>query len=398
VGSARAEVAPLPLRLELLASRDSGLGTLAGVLSYDRGGPWSLGAAVGVSDAEPGDAHLHLGLLGRLRLLGSGRFSLGLAVAGSHADRERRLFSELPAGGFEIATWRWQPGWRLDAGLEAGLQAGSWVLRLGGGVGILDSPRLDYEGPCGGDRGPTCLDYTEAFGTPPGQVAPYFSVSAAWQVGTGYLAETGDSAPDRPLPDPRGDWGLLAPAALTVPQGSYTLTFRQLVVVPHLQLDYGLTDRVQIGGGLGVAFPSGEPVLFTALAKARILGWQRLHVGVLAGYFAVVGRHFDWQLAGVGPVTTICLDSACASFASVSLLPGVLFADPDEGEPYREYGAVGSGGVVYAVTRRLKLIGELHLSAEEPAWIAGLRITFGRLGLDIGVANLVPLGSLTMRL
>jgi hypothetical protein len=404
-GAARAQAPaqppPWPLLLEATGGVDTPLGLFGGVVTYVPGPRLSLGAGVGVSDAVPGGAHLHLALLGRLRLIARSRLSLALVVAGSRASREHRRIAERPPYATEISTWRWRPGWRIDGGLEASLDLGSWVLRLGAGLGyVLNRPRLDYEGPCGGPSGPVCGHYQGRAGTAPGQLAPTLSASAGWRVGQGYLGQAVSSHPttdSRPGHfDPRSDSALLAPSALTPPARSLTLTFHQLAIVPHLQASYGVHERVQALAGLGVAFPDGEPLFLTSLLKARLFQWRRLHLAALGGYAAVVGRHFSWQLAGAGPLASVCFDQACRSLASASLLTGAMFVNPDEGDPYREYGAIASGSVIVALHRRLKLLGEIHVSPEEPLWVLGVRLPLGRLVIDLGVAAGLPLGSLSL--
>ena len=401
-GEAPAQSRPWPLLLEMTGGVDTPLGLFGGALTYDPGQRWSLGAGVGVSDAVPGGAHLHLGLLGRLRLIGQSRLSLALVVAGSRASREHRRIVERPPYAIEIATWRWRPGWRIDGGLEASLERGSWVLRLGAGLGyLLNRPRLDYEGPCGGPRGPVCGRYQGPAGTAPGQLAPTLSASVAWRLGEGFLGETLTSAGNDSIPghfDPRGDTALIAPTALTPPARSLTLTLHQFVIVPHLQASYALNERVQALAGLGFVFPDVGPTLLTVMLKTRLFQWRRLHLAALAGYGGAVGRFSSLQLAGAGPLASVCFDQACRSLASASVLTGAMFADPDEGDPYREYGAIASGSVIVALHRRLKLLGEIHVSPEEPLWVAGIRVTLGRLVIDLGVAAGVPLGSLSLAL
>ena len=226
--------------LELQGGLDAPLGNGAAALVYDPGGWWSLGAGLGLSDAQPGTTHTHYGIFGRGRLLASKNLSLAGVLSGSLADREAQRDNVLPAygpAGREIVRWVWTPGYRVDAGLEASWALGDFALRFGGGVGfVLNQPDLEYSGPCGDVSGPSCVHYS---GVQPGRLAPYLSLTLATRVGGAWLTAPGafhapigaEGTVALRLRDPRLDFAWLAPPGLVQPSGSVTVAVYELALV-----------------------------------------------------------------------------------------------------------------------------------------------------------------------
>jgi hypothetical protein len=197
--------------------------------------------------------------------------------------------------------------------------------------------------------------------------------------------------------DARVDAAWAAPTALTQPKGTMTFTLYELVL-PNVTV--GVTDRLQVGGGIGGFFLSrSTTLLWDAMAKVSLGESGRAHFALFAGAGGI-GSGGSLYAYGAGPVASVCVDLGCETVLSTSVVAGAFHINVEEG-PSNRRGIIVSPTAVVALARHLKLVGELHWIVEytkPPFWLAAARVPWGPIAIDAGVLEgKVPVGSLTLR-
>jgi hypothetical protein len=103
---------------------------------------------------------------------------------------------------------------------------------------------------------------------------------------------------------------------------------------------------------------------------------------------------------GAGPVASVCIDAGCESVVSASLLAGDIHLSPQEDGPSDVKIALVSPSAVISLLPHVKVVAEAHVpvGSREILWVAGLRVPYGALAVDAGVAQgQVPVGTVTWR-
>jgi len=301
--------------------------------------------------------------------------------------------------------WYWDPAYRADGGLAAILTARGWRLRLEGGVGlVLNSPdqcrlwrsNVQFQGSCDAPAFPQPY----RFSVPPGRVAPYLAIG----VGRDVSWRSDDGAPGAaPAPasardeDPRIDRAVVAPTALTQPARTATVTLYELTL---LHLTVGLTDRIQVGAGIGVDHFGQNQTLMSLELKTRLLDHGRFHLAMLAEFLGVFGGHGGGKLARAGGVASVCLDDRCASVLSAAVFAMGSSANV-EGRDHNEIFPLVTPSAVISLARHLRLVGELDLAPDGALWVVAARVLYAGFAVDVGAAQgplgLLPVGSLSVR-
>jgi hypothetical protein len=392
----------LPLSISLGLDAPAGTGALS--LAIESSGGWGAGAAIGLSDAKPGDVHQHLAVHGRFPLLRLGRVETAALALFSRADREREIHL-MPLLGRYI-RWEWRPAYRVDVALSARLRSGAWAARLDAGIGyVLNEPRCQYNAPnvyverapCDDPRIPADLHATDA----KGRLAPWVALAGEYDLIAPAAPPPPDDQPARW--DARETNAWLAPTALTLPAGSVRLTAYELIL-PDVAV--GITDRIQVSGGITYLPPSDAvDILWRAEAKVRVLDLGRLHVALTAqglGYSGEYNTHR--RLLGAGGVASVCLDVDCASLISTAAFGGIEDEDPDEGLSSSTSAALINPSFAIAVFPRVKLVAEAHLLLGTDGFalaLALVRIPLRHLVIEVGSAlgsgEFFPIGSLSWR-
>jgi hypothetical protein len=213
--------------------------------------------------------------------------------------------------------------------------------------------------------------------------------------------------------DPNVDRAFLMPTAETQPAGSLSATDFELAIV---NLTYGITDRVQIGGTAVLAIPFTNESLFLGNVK-----WQALRAGrwrwslSLGGATAGGESHERGEpdvrrrfALSVGSALSYCLSADCHGMVSVSTF-GISAAN-DPANAALAYGVSLTqriGSEVKIVVEAVSGGGVGGLVSRDGIATAGLRF-FGRhLAADLGVgalfsesgfATAFPLFSITGRI
>jgi hypothetical protein len=398
------------VRVEVRAGLGAPMGTISAAVVLQPNAVFALGLGAGIATGQYDGPTEQVGAFVRAQLLRHQRLSLGPVVTFSAGERSRGTFHRLPSGYIETLEYRWDPGLRLDAGVGADLAFDQFRVRLEAGLGYyLNDPTCTlhtattlYSDACGGPDIPDSYVSTPE----PGRYAPYVSLAVAYDVRPAATPTT--SAAAAPAPQPRVDSAWLAPTALTVPKGSFTLALHEGVLVRGT---VGVTDRLQVWGGTSWTVFAGIP-LWELGVKLRAVSWGRFHAAIMAEHF---GFRFDrWMslnVTGAGAVGSVCLDQDCASVLSLTALGGRLYTDGDETTPQTDYGFLVSPSAVMTIARYLKVIVETHVPVSNPRdglWAALLRLPLGALTLDLGLmgsyataetaeTELLPAGSIAYR-
>jgi hypothetical protein len=398
---AAAQETRMPLSIAVGLDPPAGTGALS--LGIESRG-WGAGVGFGLSDAKPGDLHQHVSLFVRAPIVRLGPVDLGALVTLARADRESEiLYADHPSLGHYL-RWEWRPAYRVGLALSARLAQGPWAERLDVGLAYaLNAPRCQYLAPAGmfvGDascddpRIPAEENATDA----KGRLAPWVALVGEYDLVTP-AAPAPEQGPERT--DGRETNAGLAPTALTLPAGSVRVTLYELVF-PELAV--GITNRLQVSGGLSYLPPRGVvDLLYRAEIKLRVLDVSRLHVAITGELFGYTGQYdTNGNYVGPGAVASVCLDERCESLLSASAWATFAWIDPDEGLSYRDRDLLLSPSAVVAVLPRLKVGAELHWavdSHDDPFALAFVRIPLRHLIVEVGstVGPFFPVGSLSWR-
>jgi len=198
--------------------------------------------------------------------------------------------------------------------------------------------------------------------------------------------------------DPSVDRAFLMPTAETQPAGSLSATDFDLAIV---NLTYGITDRLQIGGTVLLAIPFSDASLYMGNVK-----WQALRAGrwrwslSLGGATAGGGSHERGEpdvgqrfALTAGSALSYCLSADCHGMISVSTF-GISAAD-DPANAALAYGVSLTqriGSEVKIVVEAVSGGGVGGLVTRDGIATGGLRF-FGRhLAADLGIGALFSEG------
>jgi hypothetical protein len=202
--------------------------------------------------------------------------------------------------------------------------------------------------------------------------------------------------------DPRSDVAWAAPTALSAPRGTVTTTLTVPFGAALVGATVGLPAGVEVMATAGLPFmDERHPALWAALIKASVLSRGRFHLALGAGGLGWEDGYVYTRVVGAGPIASFCFEEACRSLVSASVFFGSSFTrGGDEAVSPRDRAALGSLSAVVALTRRLKLVGELHAVSDDRRyrlWVVAVRVPFEHLALDAGVALGAPIGSVSWR-
>lgn len=392
-------------RIEVRVGLDAPLGTASAALVHEPNAVFAFGVGAGFATGQSEGPTPQVGAFVRANLVRGERFSLGPVLTFSAGKRVRERAYRRP---FYVTEdrfyYRWEPGYRMDAGLGAELALDRFSVRLEAGLGLyLNDPTCDFystttsfTGACDAPQIPEPYHFTFE----PGRLAPYLSLGVAYDVGRGAA-----TAADAEAPQPRTDSGWLAQTALTVPKGSLTLSLLEGILV---RATFGVTERLQVWAGSSWSVFAGVP-LWDVGAKLRAVSAGRFHAALVAEHLGLLaGAYTSINVTGAGVVGSYCLDEACASLVSLSAVGGRLYFDGDESLPETTYGLLVSPSAVLTIARYLKVVVEGHVPVSEPrsgVWAALLRLPLAALTVDLGAmgvfesyeADLLPAGSIAYR-
>jgi hypothetical protein len=398
------------LRLELGGSLDGPLGTGAVDVLYAPVRWLSLGGGIGLGGGQIKN-YVRYGAFARAQLLRRGSLVAGPVLTASMGGRDRSEVYQRPQYAPDHILYQWDKAYRLDAGFGAELRGHGLSVRVEAGVGyVLDAPKCSYVteatvfvGACNAPQIPSYYH----FSIEPGRVAPYVSLTVGAETGD-RAPPSGGSAPEAPEApglarearetDARVDAAWAAPTALTQPKGTMAFTLYELVL-PNVTV--GVTDRLQVGGGVGDFFFARSGVLiWDAMAKLALAEGGRAHFALFAGAGGIGSGGSKLYAYGAGPVASVCVDRGCESVLSTSFVVGGFHMNLEEG-PDNKAGVIVSPSAVVALARHLKLVGELHWlveSTKAPFWLTAARVPWGPIAIDAGVLEgQVPVGSVTLR-
>jgi hypothetical protein len=384
---------PPPVWAEVSTGSSAPLGSL-GVAAVFAPRPWlGVGLGLGVlDDLRSRSASLRTAIFTRLRLVQAGPFDLAATATLSRGHHQA------DEGGLDRNTyWMWTAGYRAHAGLAAGLATSGFKLRVEGGVGYLfTNPDACTVVTVRSSDDCKDVDFSLANAPTAARLAPYLAVTLGREV------SGADEPPGRALDeDPRIDRAGLAPTALTLPKGDVSFTLYEGLL---LHAAVGVTDRLQLGVGLGTNYLDGGGLLGTAEAKVRLLDAGLFHLAALGEAFATFGLADELRIGALGGVASFCLDEGCASVLSAALLAtGITFQGDDGSDKDRGLFALLNPSMVVALARHLRLVAEAYVvpasGLDESFWVVGARIPYRRFSLDLGtIGGQLPYLGLTVRL
>lgn len=412
------------LRVEASGGLDAPLG-MAGLSVVFRAAPWlSLGGGGGFIQ-QAGSPWLRSALFARAHVVQVGRFTLGPIVWASFGNRAREESYRRPQYLTDNLRWTWSHALRLDAGLGAETRFASGItVRLEVGVGyVFGTPTCTYA-PLDFGAGMYQPAFTGACDAPeipayyrfarePGRVTPHVGLTVGFEPRPLTWRASPPAPPAPPVPppaavaeDPRAGTAWVAPTALVAAKGTATATLLVASRTPLVGVTAGLLERLELTVAVATAPLSGgrEGLPLVAWLKGEVVARGPAHLSLFVGGAGDLTPQRDRspyaRFGAAGPVGSLCLDEACRSILSLSVLAGVAaIHDQDASSARVSGGALVSSSVVVGPWRHLKLAAEIHGVTGDvpPLWVVVLRVPFPHVAVDAGVALGVPVGSVSVR-